>query len=172
MKSLVTALALTMTLSTAALAQENTATSEKSAATSSSSLGKSALSVELLGRGLFYSANYDYNFIPNLAAGVGFGYMSATRNRIDASVSLVPVYANAYFLTGKHRPFVTAGVTFINATVSDDNETFRGSGNVVTLGGGYELRTEGGFIMRVAGYSVRGANEPLFWPGLSFGGNF
>ena len=172
MKSLASALVLTMTLAISALAQESATSAEKSPPTASPSLGKSALTAELLGRGLLYTVNYDYNFIPNLAAGIGAGYISTTRNRVEASATLVPIYANAYLLTGKHRPFLTAGVTLISAKLSDDNETLQGNGNITTLGGGYELRTENGFLMRIAGYSVRSESQTMFWPGISFGGNF
>lgn len=138
----------------------------------SSSLGKSAVMGELLGRGGIYSFSYDYNIIPNIAAGAGIGLFSQSDGETSATVTFIPVYANIYVLTGSHRPFGTIGVTFVNATVSDEDDTFSGNGNFSTLGLGYEFRSAGGFAMRLAAYRLSGGGESTFWPGLSFGGSF
>lgn len=163
-----------LTLSSAAFAQESTATApQKSLPTSGPSLGRSAISAELLGRAGVYSFNYDYNFIPNLAAGLGVSFWSQSTGTATGTVTLIPVYLNAYLWTGKHRPFVTAGATLGRASVSDESSSSESNANFLSLGAGYEMRTEAGFLMRLAGYRMTSPEGSSgFWPGVSFGGSF
>ena len=173
MKFNVTVLAALLAFTTAATAQETSTTVQKSSATATPALGKSAISAELLGRAAIYSFNYDYNFVPNVAAGAGIAFWSQSSGKTSATLTLIPVYLNAYLLTGVHRPFATVGMTFGNATISDSDSTSSGSGSLLTMGAGYEMRTEGGFLMRVAGYRLSNTyGDSAFWPGISFGGNF
>ena len=172
MKLKITLLTTLLTFSMVAHSQETT--TQKSPPTAAPTLGKSAISAELLGRAAIYSFNYDYNFIPNIAAGAGVAFWSQSQGKTSASLTFIPVYGNFYLLTGKHRPFATAGITFGSLSVAVENDSASGSGTMLTLGAGYELRTEGGFIMRVAGYrlSSNTSNDSAFWPGISFGGSF
>jgi hypothetical protein len=164
--------ALVLALTSQTFAQDVSTSVRKSPPTAAPTLGKSAVSAELLGRAAIYSFNYDYNFVPNVAAGAGLAFWSQSEGTTTASLVLIPIYGNVYILTGSHRPFFTAGLTIGNARISNENDSASGTGSILTLGAGYELRTEGGFLMRLAGYRLASGTGSAFWPGLSFGGSF
>lgn len=127
------------------------------------------MSLELLGRGLLYSLNYDYLINDSLALGAGVANYSFSSGSASASAWIIPVYANYYLTGGKHRWFATGGANVILAsgtTGGDDRVT--GSGVAGVLGGGYEYKSDGGFLFRAAPYVFVGKASGA-WLGVSFG---
>lgn len=144
-------------------------TLSESAETPSLDYRRHALSLELLGRGLLYSFNYDYLLTDDLALGVGASSYSFSSGASNARVTFVPVYANYYFTPGEHRWFGSGGVNLIHATGSlDQGEKISGSGAAGILGGGYEFRGENGFLFRASPYIFVGKASG-FWLGFSLG---
>lgn len=128
-----------------------------------------AVSVELLGRGLLYSINYDYLINDDIALGAGFSHQSYSAGNSDATVMIVPVYANYYFTPGNHRWFATAGANVVHASGRvDSEEKVSGSGIGGVLGGGYEYRGDSGFLFRAAPYLMVGKTAGV-WAGVSLG---
>src|SRR6185503_5022288 len=61
--------------------------------------------IELLGRGLLYSANYERYVTPRIGLGVGGAYCSIDGNR----VTIVPVYASWTPVGDRHSLYLAAG---------------------------------------------------------------
>jgi hypothetical protein len=136
-------------------------------------LNRHAVSLELLGRGLLYSFNYDYLVQENIALGGGLSRVSISSGSSSASVTSIPLYANYYFTSGSpHRFFGTGGanILFASGRLTDDAQV-SGSGLAGIVGGGYEYRGENGFLFRAAPYVLLGKASGL-WAGLSFGYTF
>jgi hypothetical protein len=128
-----------------------------------------ALSLELLGRGLLYSFDYDYLVTDDVAVGAGLSTYSFTSGDSDARVTFIPVYANYYFTPGEHRWFATAGVDLIHASGNvGQDEKVSGSGAAGILGAGYEYRGDSGFLFRAAPYLLVGKASGA-WLGVSLG---
>lgn len=142
----------------------------------------SAVSVEMLGRAMLYSVNFDQVINDNIAVGFGLG-TAATMTRgteidTDTSATFLPAYMNYYFLLDQGSPFITAGMTLITNHSSVKNfETKTGnleipSSNVMpTFGGGYENRGDNGFLFRAAAYFNAG-RKLTPWLGFSIGYGF
>jgi hypothetical protein len=142
----------------------------------------SAFSVEMLGRGMLYTVNYDQVVNDNIAAGVGFGSVSTNLHGLDVdankTVSFLPAYMNYYFLKEAGSPFVTGGVTLIlnhastkGLDTSTGNLQIPNSSVMPTFGGGYENRSDTGFLFRVTGYLIAGKTLTP-WLGFAFGYGF
>ncbi len=130
---------------------------------------RNGMSLELLGRGLLYSFNYDYLISDSVALGAGVANYSFSSGSSSASAWIIPIYANYYLTGGRHRWFATGGANLILASGStggDDRVT--GSGVAGVVGGGYEYRSDGGFLFRAAPYVFVGKASGA-WLGVSFG---
>lgn len=128
-----------------------------------------SVSLELLGRGLLYSFNYDYLIHDDIAVGAGLSTYSFSSGTSNARLTFVPVYANYYFTPGEHRWFASGGVNLIHASGSiDKDEKISGSGAAGILGGGYEFRGDSGFLFRATPYVFVGKASGV-WLGLSLG---
>lgn len=156
MTKLVTALAVLMTLSTARA--EHTRVTNPS-----------ALNLEVLGRGILYSVNFDRVMDDNLAAGIGFGTTSLVGT---GNATMIPAYVNYYFLKDSGSLYATGGATIAIGDDVDTAETKFGSielnSVVPTFGLGYENRGDSGFLFRITGYGLIGAKFSP-WVGFTFG---
>jgi len=138
----------------------------------------SALSVELGGRGLLYSLNFDRVLSDNLAAGIGFGNVTASSSVSSQSSPVIPVYFNYYFMPEAGSFYLTGGADLItNASVmaglvsSSAGLSLSASPILVTVGAGYEYRSDAGYLVRAAAYGVYGSSL-VPWGGVSFGYSF
>jgi len=132
-------------------------------------LRRNGMSLELLGRGLLYSFNYDYLLNDNLALGAGVSHYSISSGNASAGAWILPVYANYYLTQGTHRWFTTAGANLIFASGNVGTEDkVSGSGVAGVLGAGYEYRGDSGFLFRAAPYVFVGKTSGA-WLGVSFG---
>lgn len=130
------------------------------------------VSLELLGRAGLYSFNYDYSFNPNVSAGAGFSFYSISSGGDSATLIILPVYVNYYFMEHVHRPFVSGGIDLLFASAKvGGSGTFTGSGAAAIIGGGYEYKGDSGFVFRAAPYFLIASNSGL-WLGLSAGYSF
>jgi hypothetical protein len=163
-----------------------TAASAAEAATAGRPLGNhtrvtypSTVSIEVLGRAMLYSVNFDQVVDDHIAVGAGFGSVSTNRHDTDIdtgeTASFIPVYMNYYFTEMAGSPFVTGGVTMIlNHAAVKGTDTSTGSLQIPSstvmpeFGAGYEFRTDTGFLFRVAGY-LAAAKSLTPWVGFSFG---
>src|ERR1035437_9102883 len=105
--------------------------------------GPNAISVELLGRGIAYSINYDRVVSPEIAVGIGFETLSVGASNDNgtqysaATITIIPLYLN-YYLSDNDgsRWFVSGGIDIISASWHNDSYTFSGTGALFTAGGG------------------------------------
>src|SRR4051812_23718479 len=72
------------------------------------------LGVEALGRGLLYSVDYDRVMGEDMVAGFGIG-STGTKNS-GPTVTLLPIYANWYFIRDQGSPFLTAGASVVTSS--------------------------------------------------------
>jgi len=164
--SLLLAFAMEVDADAAEYSEQNTA---QQSVSSASDYRRNAFSLELLGRGLLYSFNYDYLVHDDVALGVGASTYSFSSGASNARVTFVPVYANYYFTPGEHRWFASGGVNLIHASGSiDQDEKISGSGAAGILGGGYEFRGDNGFLFRASPYVFVGKASGV-WLGFSLG---
>ncbi len=142
----------------------------------------SAVSLELLGRAMLYSINFDQVLNDNIAAGVGLGSVSTnfhdTDHDANQTATFVPAYMYYYFNKTAGSPFLTGGVTLIlnhagvkNLDTSTGSLQIPSSSVMPTFGGGYENRMDSGFLFRVTGYLIAGKSLTP-WLGFSFGYGF
>jgi hypothetical protein len=137
------------------------------------------VSLELLGRGLLYSLDYDRQITKEIAVGGGLSAWSvgATTDNgttyAAASVVIVPLYLDYYLYSRNgNRWYVTGGVDFVSARFDGGGWKFSNSGLALTGGGGYEYRADNGFLFRGALYLLVGGGDVHIWPGLSAGFTF
>lgn len=130
-----------------------------------------AVTLEMLGRALLYSVDYDIALNPRLSLGVGVSYWQLEDwwRDYNASVTVVPVYMDYYFSARPQRGYVSAGIDWITVTQSGyDNSVFTNNGVAAVLGGGYEMMDRSGFLMRIGGYLIVGRSVTAS-PSLSLG---
>lgn len=173
---------LGLAFTSTAFAENSPAQLEASSASFDSELSHpNGLSLELLGRGGFYSVDYDRMISNSVALGVGFSYLSLnvydfSSDNLFVSGFILPLYANFYFSPEPNHIFLTAGMDVILAygRFSDSKVTNEGTGGGVigTLGAGYEYRGRGGFLLRLTPYLVLAASRVYPSAGVSFGGTF
>ncbi|MBY0471738.1 hypothetical protein K2X30_11280 [bacterium] len=139
------------------------------------------ISIEALGRGGFYSINYDHSLGSTVSLGAGFSYLGVGAGPGGMSLTMVPIYTNLYFNSSNHRFFFTGGVSMVFVGVgassqsstqpkaSSSQEAFGISttGGLPVVGLGYEYRGDGGFLFRLTPYM-----SVFPWIGTSFGAAF
>jgi hypothetical protein len=137
-----------------------------------------ALSVEVLGRGILYSVDYDRVMNDDMAAGIGIGKVNL--NLPDGTDSglhttVVPAYVNYYFTRDQGSIYATGGVTVVsdsstaNGLVSSPgNVKFNSNAVLPNFGLGYENRGDSGFLVRLTALAIV-AKSVAPWGGLTFG---
>jgi hypothetical protein len=131
----------------------------------------SAVAIEGLGRAAVWSVSYDRVVDDNLAAGLGFSAFSVD-NATGGSdtVTVVPFYANYYFMKEQGTPYLTAGFDIIGnkqpGSAVGDVKLDKSVVGVVGLG--YESRSDNGFLVRVTGYGLI-ADKVYPWGGITLG---
>lgn len=129
-----------------------------------------AVSLEILGRGMFGTLNFDRVMTDELAAGLGVGTIPAITGIATGTATLFPVYANYYFMKDAGSIYATAGITIALVTGS---ATFDLTGVslrpiIPQIGVGYENRGDSGFLFRAAVYALYSGTFGV-WGGISFG---
>lgn len=138
-----------------------------------------SVSVELLGRGMLGSLNFDQVINEDLAAGVGISTVSTNypSSNVSANQSavMIPVYMNYYFSRTAGSLFGTAGLSLVTNSrdvqgldSSVGNLRFPHSSVLPTFGVGYENRGDNQFLFRVTAYGMVG-DKFTGWLGFTFG---
>ncbi len=129
------------------------------------------ITLEFLGRSLVYSLDYDRRISEHWAIGLGISTWQATVRwaNYQASVTVIPIYANYYFSELPSRGFLTGGFDIIqNSNPGFDSSTFASNGGAGLIGGGYEMRDPSGFTIRLGGDLIIGRSV-LINPSMSVG---
>ncbi len=126
---------------------------------------RNTASLEIMGRGGYYSLNFDRIIVPSVAIGVGFSYTPIADDSSNTKMPfyIVPIYSNAYLLgaNGTHRGFVTLGVSLVRNTRPDRNNLSNSFFNPhasfstpIIAGFGYEYRGWDCLLFRVTPYLI------------------
>lgn len=153
--------------------------------------GNNFVGLELLGRGVLYSLNYDRALDSRLSLGVGFSAYQFNLLGINFTTALVPFYANYYLGGPVHRAFFTGGLNllYVQAEIFDAyyldphsarneydaTENFaeaRGTTIHPSAGVGYEYRARAGFTFRGTAYINYMNDRLLRWYGATLGTHF
>jgi hypothetical protein len=132
---------------------------------------KNSASLEIFGRALLYSLNFDRAISDHVTLGLGISSWDASAHwaNYSAAITVLPFYANYYFSDSQSRGFISLGADLIKASQSGpNNETFENSGAAAVLGGGYEYRDLSGFLIRLGAYLIVGRSIDLN-PSVSIG---
>lgn len=135
------------------------------------------LSLELGGRGILYSINYDRQVTEQIRFGLGLSYFTPVEGfpqYLDQKVFILPIYGNYYVTQMEtHHFFITGG---INLTFSQSRlPGFEGKDQVLVplMGAGYEYRqSKGGIVLRAAPYIAFASKKMVLNGGLSIGHAF
>ncbi len=142
------------------------------------SVNPNALSLEIFGKSALYTVEYDRAMTEDVFAGIGIGTVGI--NNLDGSNAnstavLIPVYVGYYFFRDQGSPYIEAGASIVaNSQTATNHEAALSSvqfpnGQVMPhFGAGWETRTDQGFLFRVTGYALIGANVKP-WFGATFG---
>jgi hypothetical protein len=130
------------------------------------------VSLEVGGRGMLYSVNYDRSFGHYVNLGAGISYVGIdTRDFGKLPLTVFPVYANVYTGTKAHRPFLTGGLSLSTFHGTVPLEAREYAGAFPSVGAGYEYRSDEGFIFRATPYLAL-MPKATGWFGVTFGGSF
>ena len=167
-----------LTFSVLALAVLTVAAPRIARADEARSLNPNAISIEIFGKDLLYTVQYDRAMTEDFFAGIGVSTVGI--NNLDGSDAnstavLVPVYAGYYFMREQGSPYVEVGASIVaNNSTATNHETsignvqFSSSQVLPHFGAGWETRTDQGFLFRVTGYGIVGQTiRP--WFGATFG---
>ena len=119
--------------------------------------------VEIGGRGLFFTFQYERFFDPRL--GVGFGFFGAGGS--DGWFGILPVFLS-FAPLDVHTPYFSVGQTFVLGDLSDDDfdqNLFFGSA-------GYQYHSSGGVYVRATFTLFNVEDGAVLWPGVAVGGSF
>lgn len=140
-----------------------------------------ALSVELFGRGLMYTIQFDRVIQDDLVVGMGYGHVALrTVDDVDTgqNASIIPAYVNYYLMRDQGSLFVTAGMSIIgNSDQAKDRRSkfgdveFSSAPVLPHFGVGYEVRSDTGFLFRGTAYGMI-AKKFAPWVGFALGYGF
>jgi hypothetical protein len=138
------------------------------------------LFVELAGNAGIYSLNYERFFTDDIAARIGFGYISLTAysgsESASASILFVPLMASYMGIgSADHKLELGAGPLFVHASarasgIGSSAANASGFGIAGTASVGYRyVPHDGGFDFKIAFTPIFGAGGFLPWGGLGLG---
>lgn len=138
------------------------------------------ISAEILGRGMLWSINFERVVSEQAAVGVGYGQVATEQSEVetDRSARMIPVWMNYYLSDSGNSAFVTGGANVVlnSGSVKRDTATVSAlklpnDAILPVAGGGYESRTDTGFLFRFGAYLLVGDNVKP-WMGFTFGQTF
>jgi hypothetical protein len=132
---------------------------------------KSDVGIELLGRALLYSFNYQYTPVKQFGLEVGLGAFGGGDVGDNTTLIFVPFGGKFYIIPKDGSLYLAAGGVFLNANTDsgpfDDSES--NSTSYGYLGLGFEYRSEGGLLFRGSAYGLIKGGGFFIWPGLTVG---
>ena len=128
---------------------------------------KSDVGIELLGRCLLYSFNYQYTPVKQLGLEVGLGALGGGSIDDDNTMLIfVPFGGKFYIIPKDGSLYLAAGGVFLNASTDSGPFDESGSTSYGYLGLGFEYRSEGGLLFRGSAYGLIAGGSFFIWPGL------
>lgn len=130
---------------------------------------KNDVGIELLGKALLYSFNYQRMMGSSLGLEVGLGALGGGGSASDATVLFVPAGVKFYVIPKDGSIYLTGGGVFVTGFVDSGPFTDGASDAYGYAGLGFEFRSPGGFLFRGTAYSLIGGGGWFIWPALSVG---
>ena len=129
--------------------------------------------VELLGRGVLYSVNYERYFTERAGLGIGAALYPSGNNRL----MIVPLYGSWNPVGDRHSLYLGAGTTLAFGSLGSilpfgekpSNWSMRAMG---TASVGYQYRSFGGFVIRPTVSFLMLGDQRVIWPGIILGRRF
>ena len=126
---------------------------------------KNFIGGELLGRGVFFTVNYERYLNDIFSAGVGlFGISSS-----DGGIAVLPLYGAAT-IGNPHGLYLSGGVTIFAGATFDSPSNDTEAASTPTIAIGYQYSADSGFYVRPI-FTYMPEIE-LVWPGICIGGSF
>lgn len=126
---------------------------------------KNDVGIELLGKGLLYSFNFQRTINRQIGLEAGLGAFGGGTGEDNATVLFVPFGAKFYLIPKDGSLFLTGGVTIVSA--GTDAGPFEDTGTLGYGGIGFEFRAETGFTFRGTAYGLFSGDGFFIWPGLT-----
>lgn len=137
---------------------------------------RNLIGVELLGRGVLYSFNYERLLTNRIGAGGGIAFWSLSGSCIfspshKSTTVIVPAYVSWTPVGRTHSPYLSAGLTLSSSRTREFllGNTRYGSGAFGVLTAGYQYRSGGGMVIRPTVNYIVIDGDYLLWPGLTLG---
>jgi hypothetical protein len=129
---------------------------------------KSDVGIELLGRAVVYSFNYQRMVSPSFGLDLGLGALGGGGSGSDGLLVLIPFGARVYLIPKDGSLFLTGGGVIVSAAF--DEGPFDSAADAYGyVGLGFEFRSTGGFLFRGTAYGLIGGGGWFIWPGLTVG---
>ena len=137
---------------------------------------RNMLGVELLGRGLLYSFNYERLLTRSVGVGGGVAAWSISDSGLfspaqKSTTVVIPAYISWTPAGRTHSPYLAGGITVAPSKVRQIHlgNTFYNVNAFGTLTAGYQFRSRGGFVVRPTLNGLVFDGEPFLWPGILLG---
>ncbi|MFA4947673.1 MAG: hypothetical protein WC674_04075 [Candidatus Krumholzibacteriia bacterium] len=130
---------------------------------------KSDVGIELLGKALLYSFNYQYTPVKELGIEVGLGALGGGTGDDNVTVIFIPVGGKFYIIPKDGSLYLAAGGVFLNASTQSGPFDDNSSTSYGYAGLGFEFRSESGFLFRGSAYGLIVGGGFWIWPGLTVG---
>lgn len=132
--------------------------------------------LELLGRGLVYSFNYERLLTHRIGVGGGLAYWSISSSGLFAPSSksttfVIPAYLSWTPIGRNHSPYLAAGVTMATSKATEVllGNTRNRFGAFSTLTLGYQYRSGRGIVVRPTVSRIAIDGDNALWPGITLG---
>ncbi|MCB9555920.1 MAG: hypothetical protein H6707_07440 [Deltaproteobacteria bacterium] len=123
------------------------------------------VTVELMGRGVLYSVNYERYLTSWFGLGVGaMGFGNS-----DGGLGMFPVFVSFNPVGDEHSLYLSAGATFLVGDTRFFSAISTVFGNAQA---GYQMQLRGGFVLRATANFLFSEHGWLIWPGVNLGGSF
>jgi hypothetical protein len=129
---------------------------------------KNDVGIELLGKAVIYSFNYQRMVSPSVGLEIGLGALGGGGSGSSGGIVMIPAGVKFYFIPQDGTLYLAAGGVLANGIT--DEGPFNGGTDAYAYGGlGFEFRSPGGFLFRGTAYSLIAGGGWFIWPGLSVG---
>lgn len=135
---------------------------------------KQAIVLEIGGKGLIYSLNYEYEILENINASIGISYLSLQESQTDKSSSLLsfPLGVTYKYPIAGENHYVEGGLGLMNLIISGDLVEYEGNTDyflnpTLLLGYRYEPINEG-WLFKVSFTPFLGTKSLTNSDGTSF----
>ena len=129
---------------------------------------KNDVGIELLGKAVIYSFNYQRMVSPSLGLEIGLGALGGTSSGSGGGILFVPAGVKFYLIPKDGTLYLTAGGVLAKG-VTDEGPFEGGTDAYAFAGLGFEFRSPGGFLFRGTAYSLIADGGWFIWPGLTVG---